>query len=173
MIEDLASLKAATVGRGGSHVREGYSLAPNTVAADWPARDTTILNILNACKATLGTGQLLNHRERRSATQSNDDRAHAPAWALNPSIPAAGCEAFGVRASTLDRGEQSNCPYHYATCIDGQRYRLSTKRKSRDYRADEGLMSNPMICNIFLKPRKAVHPGLSRTRQYAILKNSI
>lgn len=110
MIEDLPSLKAATIGRCGSHVREESAHAPNTFATDLPARDADILNSLRA-----------------KPPKSLDDRAD------------------------------------YATCIDGQWYRLGKKQKSRDYRSDYGFKSNLMIYMSFLEASETVPPGLSRT----------
>lgn len=69
MIEDLPSLKAATIGRCVSRAGEGDALAPNTLAADQPARDA-ILSSLCACQVTQHTGQYLIHRERLGALQS-------------------------------------------------------------------------------------------------------
>jgi hypothetical protein len=70
MIEDLASLKAATIGRGGSRAREEYVRALDTFSADLPARDAANLNILHACEVMLGTGQHPIYRERLCARQN-------------------------------------------------------------------------------------------------------
>lgn len=171
MIDDPPSLKAATIGRCGSRVREEYARAPADFTADWPALDAVTLKILRSCQATLVTGQHLIDRELRRGPQNND-RAHAPAWARIPAASAPGREASKARTPTLERRSHQTAHADYATCIDGQWYRLSKKQKSRDYSQDDGFKSNLMIYMSLLKARKAVHPGLSRTHQHATSQNS-
>lgn len=103
MIEDLASLKAATIGRRVSRAGEGYALAPATLAADQPARDAAILNSLRACQVTLDTGQHVILRECLGAPQSIVDRAPAPTRHASRPLEA-GLEAPRVRAPSLERG---------------------------------------------------------------------
>ncbi len=173
MIEDLPSIKAATSTHCVSRAREGYARAPKTFAVDLPVQDAAILSSLRGCQTTLATGQHLIHRECFGAPQSVVDSAHAPAWARIPAVSASGCEASKDRIPTLERRSHQTVLADYATRIDGQWYRLSRIRKSRDYRPDDGLKGNLMIYKDFLIARKTVHPGLPRIHQYAISQNSI
>jgi hypothetical protein len=172
MIDGLLR-KAATGERFVSGAREEYARSSDTFAAGLQAQDAVILNILRARQATLDTGYHLIHRECLGAPQSNDDHAHAPAWARIPAAPAAGRKASKAQVPTLPRRSHQTVHAGYATCMDGQRYRWRKNQNSRDYRPDDGFNSNPMIYKSFLKARKTVHPGLSRTHQYAISQNSI
>lgn len=70
MIDDLLSIKAASIGRCVSRAREEYARAQEIFAADLPARDTAILNMLRACEAALHMGNHLIHSERLGAPQS-------------------------------------------------------------------------------------------------------
>lgn len=70
MIDNLVSLKAATIWRGVSRARAAFVGAPNTFAVDLPARDAAILNIQCAYQARLETGQHLIHRGRLCARQN-------------------------------------------------------------------------------------------------------
>lgn len=69
MIEDLPSLKAAAIGRCGSRARVKHARAPNTFAADLPARVAATLNILRPSQTRPDTGRHLIHRERLGSRQ--------------------------------------------------------------------------------------------------------
>lgn len=73
MIDDLMSLKAASIGSGVSRAREGYRREPATFAADLSRQDAAILNIVRACDAALDMGQHLIHRELLGVPQSARD----------------------------------------------------------------------------------------------------
>lgn len=73
MIEDLASLKTATIGRGLPSARDEYRRESATFAANLSRQDGTILNIVRTCDVALKTDQHLFHCEhfgvRRSASE--------------------------------------------------------------------------------------------------------
>ncbi|WP_455230387.1 type VII toxin-antitoxin system HepT family RNase toxin [Geopseudomonas aromaticivorans] len=104
MIDDLLSLKAATIERGVKRAREEYARDPATFASDLSRQDAAILNIQRACEAALDMGQHLIRREHLGVPQSARNRAHAPAWARSPAAPAARREASIARAPTQERG---------------------------------------------------------------------
>jgi len=73
MINDLLSLKAASIERCVSRAREEYASAPNAFAADQPVQAAAILKILRSCPAMQDMGQHLIHRECFGVPQSARD----------------------------------------------------------------------------------------------------
>lgn len=73
MIDELLTIKAATIGRCVSRAREEYHREPDTFPSDVTRQDAAICNILRACEAALHIGQHLIHRERLGVPQSTRD----------------------------------------------------------------------------------------------------
>lgn len=69
MIDDLLSLKAATIERCVSRAREEYARDPATFPSDVTRQDAAICNILRACEAALHMGHHLIRRERLGVPQ--------------------------------------------------------------------------------------------------------
>lgn len=73
MIDELLTIKAATIGRCVSRAREEYHREPDTFPSDVTRQDAAICNILRACEAALHMGQHLIYRKRLGVPQSARD----------------------------------------------------------------------------------------------------
>lgn len=167
MIDDLPSLKAATVALCCRRASKKHTCAPNSLSAARPDRYTTILNSLRARQTRPDTGRRLIYRERLGA-RPNTRRI----LMILPTLPRLDAERPTLRHPRWSI-RPSHRPYIYPSHIEEQWYRLRKNKKSRDYRSDDGLKRNPMIYKSLFNFRKAVDLALSRSHQYAISQNPI